>query len=435
MSAERIVVVTLGRVLVPLVSRSTYRGGLFLLLGGVVLLPYLLLATAFFQMLQDPATPVLPIGILAAVTMVIGTVPPFLPATRHVEIVATRALLGVDLPDPESDPSWPTRARAASWYVLHLISGGVVGFAVLYLVPVGVVVMARELGNDTSAWSTDNGLVFSGVEGLWSIPLALGLITTSVYIVAGLNTVMTAVAPGLLGPSEVERILALEAQAAKLAERNRLARELHDSVGHALTVTTLQAAAARRVLQSDPEFARRAMLAVEETGRSAMADLDHVLGLLRVDDSDDPASTLAPGAAPQRTLVDLDQLIEETRATGIDVVGDVVGDLDAVPAATSREAYRIVQECLTNALRHAGVVPVSLRVHATGDAVDVEVSNPLDGTTPEAATPHLGRGLIGMRERVTVLRGELTAGRDGEMWRVRAHLPGHDVTQRPGGRS
>ena len=115
------------------------------------------------------------------------------------------------------------------------------------------------------------------------------LLVGTVYAVAGLGALAATMAPVLLGPSPADRIAALEARERRLAERNRLARELHDSVGHALTATTLQAGAARAVFDSDPEFARRALAAIEEVGRTAMDDLDHVLGVLRdAGDTDRP---------------------------------------------------------------------------------------------------------------------------------------------------
>ena len=220
---------------------------------------------------------------------------------------------------------------------------------------------------------------------------------------------------------------ALEAQAEGLAESNRLARELHDSVGHALTITTVQAAAAQQVGDSDPAFVTRALAAIEDAGRTAMADLYHVLGVLRAGE--------ASSTAPQRNLADLPRLVEEARAAGTDITTDLGSDLDAVPAAVSREGYRIVQEALTNAIRHARGAPVDLRVNRGPSGLRIEVTNRLSSTTAGAETPGApsgtartiemgGRGLAGMGERVRVLGGHLDAGcRDGQ-WRVSARLPG-----------
>jgi hypothetical protein len=161
-------------------------------------------------------------------------------------------------------------------------------------------------------------------------------------------------APRVLGPTRTERLAVqlARAQSAEraLAERNRLARELHDSVGHALTVTTLQAGAAARVLDSDPAFVARALEAIAEAGRAALEDLDHVLGLLR-----DGGGEGTRG--PQPDLADLDVLVDRARSAGLTVDVELYGPLAAVPRAISREAYRIVQEGLANALGMPGRCP------------------------------------------------------------------------------
>ncbi|NEC64050.1 histidine kinase, partial [Streptomyces sp. SID9727] len=144
-----------------------------------------------------------------------------------------------------------------------------------------------------------------------------------------------------------------ERRAAELAVRNRLARELHDSVGHALSAVTLQAGAARRVLDSDPEFARQALTAIEETTRRTVGELDAVLGLLR-QDGDGSGALAGPG---------LDALGGLLARCGVPVRYEADGDPGAVTGPVSAEAYRIVQEGLSNALRH-GVpgAPVRLRI-------------------------------------------------------------------------
>jgi signal transduction histidine kinase len=394
-------IVTVRAVLGPLVSGSTYRRGVHLLLGGVLLLPYVLLGVAFAQMWQAGPPRAL-ILLLLAVTSVIAALPAFLRATRTLETVAARALLGVDLPDPVADPpALEARLRSALWFATHLVAGGAVGFALLVTLPMALVFIA---GFEVEA--------LPEIAPVWLSLIGVALLVALAYAVAGLGALAATMAPVLLGPSPAERIAALEAEAGQLAERNRLARELHDSVGHALTVTTLQAAAAREVLDSDPEFVRRALTAVEETGRAAMAELDQVIGLLRAADR--------AGPAPMRTLADLDRLLADARGAGTEVDLEVAGPLSGVPAVVSREGYRIVQESLTNAARHAAGEPVSLHVAVADGELGIEVANRLRG---DQASVGGGRGLAGMRERVALLGGRMSAGPVDGAWRVAAWLP------------
>lgn len=418
--------VTAPVVLAPLVRGSTYRRGVHLLLGGVILLPYLLLGLAFGSLLRAGTSAAVTL-VLLAVTAGIAVVPAFLSATRTLEVVAARSLLDVDLPDPVPGPvARETRLRGALWFGVHLAVGGAVGLALLVALPMALVFILARLGIGTEALAGFELGPLDERDTGWLSLIGVGLLVALGYAVAGLGALAATMAPVLLGPSPAERIAALEAQAGQLAERNRLARELHDSVGHALTVTTLQAAAAREVLGSDPAFVARALRVVEETGRAAMADLDHVLGLLR--DSDQA------GVAPQRTVADLPRLVADARAAGAEV--DLAVTAEQVPPVVSREVYRIVQECLTNAVRHAAGQPVTVRVAAAGgDRLEILASNSLAGAGAATGAGGGGRGLAGMRERVAALGGRMTAGparaagpdraagRDGPVWRVSVTLP------------
>ncbi|HEX6338380.1 MAG TPA: histidine kinase [Jiangellaceae bacterium] len=406
-------------VLSPLVSGSTYRRGVYLLLGGVLLLPYVLLGVAFTQMLQSDSPRVLAL-LLIALTAIIASAPAFLGATRALETAAARALLEVDLPDPMGDPpALETRLRSALWFGVHLASGGAVTFALLLALPMAVAFIAAQfgLGAETMA-----GIEFGPLhddDTVWWSLIGLAMLVGLAYAVAGLGRLAAIMAPVLLGPSPAERIAALETEADQLVERNRLARELHDTIGHALTVTTLQAAAAGAVVESDPEFVRKALRAVEETGRAAMTDLDYALGLLREGDG---AARSASRPAP-RTLADLDQLVAEARATGAAITSTFTGSLSRVPAIVSREGYRIVQESLTNATRHATGEPVVLQVAVAEDQLTIEVTNPVRDQPASPDGPGGGRGLAGMRERVALLGGQMSAGSDVGEWRVTVRLP------------
>jgi signal transduction histidine kinase len=407
----------MARLLGQLTGRATYRRWLYLLGGGALAFSYLVVTVPLGQLAAE-AIGWPPLAVLAVA--VVAVAPPLLtgsiPGVRQVEAAAVRALLGAPVPDPPPGPArpWPAGWRTVAWFLLHLLAGGLVGLATVVVPPIAVVLAAAPFRSATVIeLSAFTWRLPSGPAAAWPGPLALALLVALVLAVAGLGALLARWAPVFLGPSPAERLDLLERQAGQLAERNRLARELHDSVGHALTVATLQAGAARKLLDSDPAFARDALASVEDASRAALDDLDHVLGLLRDGD--------AAATAPQPTLADLDRLLAETRAAGVEVRAELAGDLGRVPAVVSREAYRIVQEGLTNALRHAGRVPVTLRLAAGADRLELEVTNPLgpDGGSPSGG----GRGLRGIGERVAILGGQMTAAADGTSWRVAVSLP------------
>ncbi|MGP3638355.1 sensor histidine kinase, partial [Streptomyces sp. 24-1644] len=220
-------------------------------------------------------------------------------------------------------------------------------------------------------------------------------------------------APELLGPTPDDRLAAAERRAADLAVRNRLARELHDSVGHALSAVTLQAGAARRVLDSDTEFVREALTAIEETTRRTVGELDSVLGLLRQGE-DGPQGPAGPG------LDALDGLLAHC---GVPVSYVARGDPGAVTETVSREAYRIVQEGLSNALRHgAAGAPVELRIAVRDEDLEITMENALP-EGPPVVRPGGGRGLRGVAERAVLLGGRTCAGPGSGVWRLNARLP------------
>jgi signal transduction histidine kinase len=417
------------RAVAPVRSAATVRAGVYLVVGGVVAGAYVTLVAGFVQMFASLETPRVATLVLALVSAVLVSTPPFLAPVRALEIAAVRTFLDVDVPVPGAfPPGAATRWRAAAWYGLHLSLGATVLVVVLFLVPVATQLVLSATGVEPvllTDWRPWEALP----AWTWLVTAVLALLAVP-YAVALARAVLRQAALPLLGPDQTERIAELEAAADRSAERGRLARELHDSVGHALTVTTLQAAAAARLLDRDPVAARAALAAIEETGRTAMADLDHVLGLLRADAASATGdSPRAPVRSPARTLDDLDALLDDARRTGADVRrtdGDARAD---VPRAVSQEAYRVVQEALTNALRHAPGEPVAVGVApGPGGALVVEVRNPLGpGARGRAAEDpdRERRGLGGMRERAHLLRGEVSAGPapDGGAWVVRATFP------------
>ena len=200
-----------------------------------------------------------------------------------------------------------------------------------------------------------------------------------------------------------------------LDERARIARELHDVVAHTVSLMVVQAGAARFALGEDEDEVRERLLSVEETGRSAVGDLRRLLEVLRAEDDDAAAGPL-PG------LARLGELADGLRRAGLDVTVAVDALPPSLPTALDVSAYRLLQEALTNVLKHSAAGAATVRVEGSADAVVLEVSDP-GPERPAGAVASGGHGLIGMRERVALFGGRLEAGPAGRGWRVRAELP------------
>jgi len=217
--------------------------------------------------------------------------------------------------------------------------------------------------------------------------------------------------------AQLLREQAAEARRIVTEERTRIARELHDVVAHRVSVMTVQAGAAKAVAAQDPEGALQAMGAVEEAGRQALDELRHLLGVLR------PEADL-DGLAPQPGLADLPRLVEQIRGAGLDVSLATHGMPAELPARVDLFAYRIVQEALTNVLKHAGPgarTEVRLATSRCGKRVLIEVADDGRGAS---TLPGSGHGIVGMRERALLLGGSLNVGsRPGGGFRVFAELP------------
>lgn len=213
----------------------------------------------------------------------------------------------------------------------------------------------------------------------------------------------------------LERERHVEAERAVAAERTRIAREMHDIVAHQLSLMTVQAGAAKTVSASDPEAAREAMAAVEKAGRQAVSEMRHLLGVLR------PAS-VTDELGPQPSLADLPALAAEVGEVGPLVRLTMAGDTSRLPARLELNIYRIVQEALTNVIRHAGDgVTAQVSIEVLGNRVSVRVRD--DGKGEDVGLSG-GHGLVGMRERAELLDGHLWAGPRAEGgFEVRATFP------------
>ncbi|MEU9735507.1 histidine kinase [Streptomyces sp. NPDC048002] len=380
------------RLLRPLLKGITYTRLLHLWV------PMLVVSVWMFI---DPTTPWVPALVLIPVGLI--------PAVRTGEGVQARLLL---LPGAEGSvvsvhpaATRRDRLRTVLWLQTRMALGAVAMFATVWLP-----VLAFELARLAAGRTPDDVPVLRDAPAHWSYAFLVPVPLLVLYgVVVGLGGLITEAARRLLGPSAAERMAALEERTEQLLERTRIARELHDSIGHALTVAVVQAGAARAA--GDPAFTDRALEAIEETGRAALADLDRVLGILR--ESDRPVSG-------RPTLVDAGRLLESARAAGAKVDAEFAGPLDTVPGPVSREGYRILQEALTNVLRHADGVPAGVRVAVETKVLVLEVRNPLTARIPGSAR---GSGLRGIRERAALLGGRaLTGPADGD-WQVRVELP------------
>lgn len=218
------------------------------------------------------------------------------------------------------------------------------------------------------------------------------------------------------------QLAAQVAARAVTAERLRIARELHDMVAHSIGIIALQAGAAARVLDSQPQSARQAMLAVEGAGRETLSGLRRMLGSLREADLEDGGGDAAGAPlAPVAGLADVDRLAETTTAAGVQVEVRWLGERRPLPPEIDLSAFRIIQESVTNVVRHARADACRVTVDYRAGDLAIEVADRGRGDGPASGT---GYGLAGMRERVALLHGEFSAApRPGGGFLVAACLP------------
>jgi signal transduction histidine kinase len=248
------------------------------------------------------------------------------------------------------------------------------------------------------------------------VSVAIGVAMTGAAFVLGLviRRLQRDTALSVERAVQAERAREEHAAEAVAAERARIARDLHDVVAHAISVIVLQARGGRRMLDIDPAQSRAAFDAVELLAGQAMTDMRRMVGLVRSPDAD-------CDLAPQPSLRHLDALITTLSRPGLRLATDVTGDLAGVPPGVDVAAYRIVQESLTNVVRHADATTASVAVRVTPAGLDIEV---VDDGSGSVATPEPGFGMVGMRERVALYHGTFSAGNGpGGGYRVRACLP------------
>jgi len=210
----------------------------------------------------------------------------------------------------------------------------------------------------------------------------------------------------VLGPCEVERTRQETARAERAEQQVRIDQELHDSIGHMITMNIVQAGAGAHVFDTDPDFARQALRNIEERGRAAMGELDRIIATIRGDETET--------RAPLPEVADLPALVASSQAAGMDVEATL--ETDNVPAPLGRAAYAIVREGVTNAAKHAPGAPVHVHVERAQDALAVGVVNGAPALSSRSGPAYSGerngggRGLTGVHDRVSLLGGQSVAG-------------------------
>lgn len=212
-------------------------------------------------------------------------------------------------------------------------------------------------------------------------------------------------------------------------ERVRIAQELHDIVAHSVSLMTVQVSAARTVLSKKPEDAERALLAAEKTGRESLAELRNIVSVLRSADASIEAAALRDerdeenaAMRPLPQLSELEQLVSELKEAGLDVYLDVAGDQPELSPGAELVIYRVVQEGLTNSLRHAGSARVDVSIRYGPEVIDLSIED--NGSGSPEVRPQAGHGLVGMRERVAAVGGSVEFGpRPTGGWFVLAKIP------------
>lgn len=323
-----------------------------------------------------------------------------------------------------SGVAWARDRRALAYLMVAFVVVLLLWLAWAFAVSSGVEHMLTNLGADTITH-----------EGLFSPPVAMmGWVSLNNVLFLG-----GAILLGQVGwrgamhtARELEQAETIRTQAARLrdqavvAERLRIARELHDVVAHHVSVMGVQAAAARRVLEKNPDAAREALGAIEGSSRQAVGQMRELLGTLRTGElaADATTESQTPDRAPQPDLAHLADLVEQVATPTCEITYDLVEDSPgaaaAVPAALQLTAYRIAQESLANVRRHSTATRASVVVRV-GKTLEVEV---LDNGSPRHGTAGTGLGQQGMRERADLLGGQIEMGRrHGPGYRVRVVLP------------
>lgn len=415
-----------------------WRRLLVLLIGGIIAVPYGAVLVWVFGAIGESADSPgwIFVGVVGAVVFAMLCVPAFLEVIRALERTMAKHLLDLPIPTPPRRAQASDRWRGALFYFGHATSGALLLTLLIFVLPVVISMLvdpgeARVLGSELfgpgfgDSFITPSALILLSILVLL---LCLGIVVAGIYF-------LPHYAQSLLGPSAQDREALAGLAAAEKFRRNALAREVHDSIGHALTVTTMQAAVVSRLVRSDPDSAEAAAAQIAHTGREAVAQLDYVLAMLRSEadggSGEGAAHPVRNGEPPRRTLDDIERLAADARSLGHPVDVDLTGDASRLDARTTTELYGIAREAMTNSLRHASAPGMTIHIEIGSDRVTLESSNP-----SRTRSVLEGRGLSGIRDRAEVLGGSVDWNVGGGMWTMTVTIPfvesGTDVKEGTG---
>ncbi len=390
------------------------------------------LAIGTWATLSRRLSPYLDVGVAVAATVLsvssmlatnVAAIDPRLEPADPVSVIAT-AVAGLSL-------AW-RRTRPLTSYAVFIASCLVVTLTDHYIGLLSVVLLfslyslAVHGGRRQGVLGLLAGIVVFNALALLDVPdLRTSDLLLACALLVGAWAVGDAVRSRRVRQEERLRAAELEAATARdrtaravTEERLRIARELHDVVAHSMSLIAVQAGVGGHVIHADPEAAERALEVIAETSRRALTQTRSMLGLLRDEDG-------SPVDAPVQSIGDLDALVLDLRTAGLAAEIMVSGTQRALEPAVELTAYRVVQESLTNVLRHSSAERASVRLTYDTDALDIEVSDPGHGARARhgVALGPSGHGLLGLRERTRLLGGSLQFGAEADGFRVRAHLP------------
>jgi signal transduction histidine kinase len=364
-----------------------------------------------------------PPDLLSATIAVAGTAPIALRRRAPVTVLAVQVAVGI-----------ATMAGGLNYGITW-------GELLAFLMGIYTVAAYRGLAHSAAAGAAAIGLAVVDMfvseqrVGLWDITVSTAFLTGTWFLGRTLRLRRAYLAELTARAERLERAREADARAVRAEERSRIARELHDVVAHHVSVMTVQAGAARRILDRDPDRAVEALSNIEKMGRTALGEMRRVVGMLRVGPDGDHGLPAAGDRSPQPGIHEVDELVQQLRETGLEVKMRVEGRPRMLSPGVDLAAYRLIQEALTNTLKHAGrdvrasVViryegaQLAVRVEDDGRAGIASLARAQAGTRaePEAGSGH---GLVGMRERVALYGGELRVGpRAGGGFEVRARFP------------